>query len=153
MRWHQDLPIDSEQKKFVIKHELIDESKSIITVQSFYMREVLLENTSGLQSDTIEGIIFDSEYPGIVDVHFTSGFDKINCRWVPVLMSLIFGRTKEHYASHFKSLFASYGEEINSSWESFTAVFPGTTMDWSAALGAGFLEALLDHAFIYSHWK
>ena len=94
MRWHQDLPTGSEKKKFVIKHELIDETESIITVQSEYMREVLLEGASGLQSDTIEGVIFDSEYPGIVDVHFTSSFDKINCRWVPVLMSTNFWQNK-----------------------------------------------------------
>ena len=93
------------------------------------MKEVLLEGASGLQSDTIEGAIEDSEFPGEGHVHFTSAHDSINCKWVPVLMSLLFGKSKNHCKSHWKSLFASHGEEVNKSWKTFTEHFPGTTVD------------------------
>ena len=107
------------------------------------MREVLREGASGLQTDTIEGVIHSTEYAGVADVHFTTAFDRINCVWVPVLMSLIFGRTKAHYAAHFKKLFESYN--TNNDWDSFQDAFTGVTIDWSAAEGSGFLDALLEH--------
>ena len=52
----------------------------------------------------------------------------------------------QHYSAHWQQLFQSYGDEVNDSWNTFTNVFPGVTMDWSAALGAGFIDALLNHA-------
>jgi len=37
------------------------------------MNEVLLEACGGLQSDTVEGVIYDMDYDGHCDIHFTSG--------------------------------------------------------------------------------
>ena len=110
------------------------------------MREVLLEASSGLQSDTVEGVIHDPQYSGNVDIHFTSSYDCYLQKWVPVFISLIFGRTKNHYASHWKSLFKSYGDEVNESWNAFKNKFPGVTLDLSDALGTSFNEILFEHA-------
>ena len=110
------------------------------------MREVLLEAMSGLQSDTVEGVIHDPQYSGNVDIHFTSSYDCYLQKWVPVLISLISGRTKNHYAPHWKSLFNSYGDEVNESSNAFKNKFPGVTLDWSDALGTSFNEVLFEHA-------
>ena len=144
LQFTKDLP----EKTFIVKAELVKLDEAIITLQSNYMREILHEANSGMQSDTVEGVIDDPEFTGTIDVHFTSAYDFILERWVPVLISLIFGRSKKHYGSHWRSLFHSYGDSINTSWQSFAAIFPGVTVDWSDALGMSFMEELYDHATI-----
>ena len=39
------------------------------------MREALLEASSGLQSNTVEGVIHDPQYSGNVDIQFASSYD------------------------------------------------------------------------------
>ena len=121
---------------------------NIITMQSPYMREVLQEATAGFQSDTIEGIIRDPNYyASTVDLHFTTGYDRITDRWVPVLISIIFGRTKQSYSQHWQALFNLAGERENiTSWSDFQDHFSGVTCDWSQALGQSYLETLQDFA-------
>ena len=141
LEFYQDLPED-----FIVHMELLSADANIITMQSPYMREVQLEASSGLESDTVEGIILDQEYSkGPVDIHFTSAYDKYLKRWVPVLISIIFGRSKKHYYSHWKSLFEVYKCDIFS-YDDFIDTFPGVTMDWSDAEGLSFLDALVDFA-------
>ena len=117
-------PIPDE---FILEVNLTSATDAIITLQSSYVREVFLEPSSGLQSDTLEGVIHDPQYSGNVDIHFTSSYDCCLQKWVPVLISLIFGRTKNHYASHWKSLFNSYGEEVNESWNAFKKISRSNT--------------------------
>ena len=73
--------------EFILDVNLTSASDAIITLQSSYMREVLLEPLSGLQSDTVEGVIDDPKYSGNVDIHFTSSYDCYLPKWVPVLIS------------------------------------------------------------------
>ena len=84
--------------------------------------------------------------PGNVDICFTSSYDCYLQKWIPVLSSLIFGRTKIHYASHWTSLYNSYGDKVNESWNALKNKFPGVTLDWSDALGTSFNEVLFEHA-------
>lgn len=79
------------------------------------------------------------------DVHFISTFDTTLVRWVPVMISIVFGRTKETYQEIFQCLLDKFSENLFS-WEDFTSSFPGCTMDWSQAEGAGFKLALAKHA-------
>ena len=129
--------------QFILDVNLTCATDAIITLQSSYMRQVLLEALSGVQSDTVEGVIHDPQYSGNVNIQFTSSYDCYLQKWVPVL---IFGRTKNHYASHWKSLFNSNGDEVNESWNAFKNKFPGVTLDWSDALGTSFNEVLFGHA-------
>ena len=131
--------------EFILEVNLTIATDVFITLQSSYLREVLLEALSGLHSDTVEGVIHDAQYSGNVDIHFTSSYDCYLQKWVPLLISLIFGRTKNHYASHWKSLFDSYGDEVNESWNAFKIKFRGVTLDWSDALGTSFNEVLFEH--------
>ena len=84
MTWHNDLPKDDERYGFCVQFQILDKKRQIISFQSSYMREVLSEFSGGLQTDTIEGVIFDAEFSGMVFIHFTSAYDKLNLRWVPV---------------------------------------------------------------------
>ena len=94
---------------FFIKVDLKSKDANVISVQSPYMKAILNEQNSGLQTDTVEGVIQDRSYTkGPVDIHITSAYDSILQRWVPVLVSIIFGRTKKHYSSHWLTLFESY---------------------------------------------
>jgi len=127
---------------------LVRTNHNIITMQTPYMKAVLNEAVSGLQSDTVEGVIHDLEYGGgTVDLHITSALDPYLKRWVPVLISIIFGRAAPVYFSHWVSLFDSY-EKVET-WEDFANIFPGITMDWSVAMEQSFFDALLEHA--HSH--
>ncbi len=128
-----------------------DDDMSIISLQTPYMREVLLEATSGLQTDTVEGVINDISFSGKIDIHFTSAYEPILRRWVPVLISILFGREKQDYHSHWITLFESYGAEANKDYESFKKAFPGVTTDWSSSLGLAFIDAIKCHA--RSMWR
>ena len=137
----------NKHQHFIVDADIVHVNCQHITMQSQYMVEVLREGMSGLQSDTVEGVIDDSDYPsGNIAIHITSAYDRLLERWVPVLISIIFGRTKEHYMEHWKNLFKSYGDDVNQSWESLCQTFPGVTVDWSTALGhQSFIECLLCH--------
>jgi len=63
--------------------------------QTDYMQQVLGEANSGLQSDMVEGVIHDPDFDGKIDIQFTSAFDDIVQRWVPVLITVMFGRSKQ----------------------------------------------------------
>jgi hypothetical protein len=89
-------------------------------------------------------VIHDHDYSGKIDIQFTSGYDCVLRRWVPVLISVIFGRTKKHFAAHWKWLFESYG--CQDDWQQFTTLFPGLTLDWSDAEGESFLDELVSFA-------
>ena len=127
-------------------------SPTIITMQSPYMRDVLQEASAGFQSDTIEGIIRDPNYvASTVDLHFTTGFDRITGRWVPVLISIVFGRSKESFVPHWDALlaYAIPEEQEITTWEAFKNHFPGVTCDWSQALGQSYLEVLEQFAHTF----
>jgi hypothetical protein len=138
-----ELNLDIEDD-FFVQVDMRSKDSNLISMQTPYMKEVLLEAASGLQSDTVEGLIHEVEFSGKCDIHFVSCYDHILCRYVPVLMSIIFGRSKTHYAASWQSLFKSY--DSFTSWEEFKANFPGTTLDWSDAEGLSFVQTLLKHA-------
>ena len=91
LQWHDQLPAKWHQKV-----EIFDAGKQHITMQNDHMRKDLRERASGLQSDTVEGVIHDDEFAGNIDLHITSCFDMILQGWVPVLISV-----KRHYAEHW----------------------------------------------------
>lgn len=137
---NHDLP-----QEFFTKIDLTSKDANVIIMQSPYMKQVLNEAAGGLQADTVEGVLFEQEYRhGPVDIHFISAFEEKLQRWVPVLMAIIFGRTKKHYAATWMALFESYEGVKN--WESFHSKFTGVTLDWSQALGISFLEAVVEFA-------
>ena len=130
----------AHKEDFLLDFKLTGNVK-IITLQSNYMKTVLHEHSSSLQSDTMEGVILEPDWNGSMSIHFTSQYDQVIQRWVPVLASIIFGRTKADYALHWKTLLGLYPANT---WGDFASVFPGVTVDWSDALGSSFLDAMGD---------
>jgi len=123
--------------------DLLGPSNNIITMQTPHMKSALNQGASGLQSDTVEGVIHDFECTsGTVDIHFTSALDPVQQRWMPTLVSVIFGRAAPFFNSHWNSLFNSY--ENVSTWEEFSNIFVGITVNWSQATEQSFLDSLLD---------
>ena len=118
----------------------LDPNSMVITMQTPSMEELLRKNCSAIQSDTLEGAVHDVDFDGEIAIHFTSCFDPICDRWVPVLVSIIFGKSHRHYFKHWQAFFACFNHIT--SWKQFEGEFYGVTIDWSDALGSSFLEAL-----------
>ena len=120
-------------------------SKPIIHLQSEFMRSILNnEEHSGFQSDTIEGVIYDLDHADEeISIHFTSGFDPVLGRWVPVLMSILFGRSANEYCDHWKRLLSTFKAD---NWKQFKATFPGITVDWSEGERKGHVKAFKEFA-------
>ena len=66
-------------------------------------------------------------------------FDRSGPGWVPVLISILFGKTASDYHFHFEYLLSCY-EFV--SWKDFQERFPGNTCDFSDALRIGFFDAV-----------
>ena len=61
---------------FILECQLIGDIK-IITLQSNYMKTVLHEHASALQSDTMEGVILEPDWSNPLSIHFTSQYDQV----------------------------------------------------------------------------
>ena len=67
-------------------------SCSYILMQTVDMKDVLNSTPCGLETDTIEGFLYASDYEHGVDLHVTGVYDPLLHRCVPVLVSILFGR-------------------------------------------------------------
>ena len=117
----------------------------IIHMQSDFMRAIMNQEhlVGSLQSDTIEGVIYDLDHQEKqICIHFTSAFDSVLARWVPVLMSILFGRSSKDYYEHFKFLLNAFTAK---NWQQFETSFPGITVDWSEAEQNGIVDAVTNH--------
>ena len=131
-----------DMKTTFFKDVCMDHECMSITMQTPSMEEILKQNCGSVQSDTLEGVMQELDFEGNIDLHFTSCFDPICDRWVPVMVSIIFGRSKRHFHRHWTVFFSSFAH--CGTWSDFESNFFGATMDWSDALGNAFLEALCD---------
>ena len=84
-----------------------DPSKSILPIihmQSQFMRDIANSKHIGssFQSDTIEGVVSDIDHlHKEINIHFTSAYDTVLGKWVPILMSFLFGRSHREYYAHW----------------------------------------------------
>jgi len=112
-----------------------------ICMQNKGMLKLLSEMASPMQTDSVHGFVYyhsdalpqsflyESKDPALrskadysneeINITFTSIFDDVLGRTVPVLVSLLFGKTADHYKVHFLQLFESL--EV-STFEEFEAV-------------------------------
>ena len=119
-----------------------------ITVQTPFMKERLMARESSLQTDSVEGFIVDDNCPAI-NLAITSGHCLLLSRHVPLLISILIGKTANHYECHFRSLFTTLNlpPEL-AKWSSGDNAFPGNTCDFSDAERFGFEQALRAHCAI-----
>ena len=135
------------EDNFIRKFDVLGKNPHII-LQDDDMIKQLSEGGSPMQTDTVEGFLVEHSMQKIPNLTITSGYDFILERWVPLVISILFGKTANDYKNHFDYIFANF---LRDSWDDFEADFPGNTSDFSAALHKGFQESLKEFAYKKYH--
>ena len=106
------------------------------------MMRLLIQGESPIQTDTIEGFLLpEANATKSPNITISSCFDVIlNC-WVPVCVSLLFGKSERDYKNHFNQVFLSFKCE---SFDEFKEIFPANTSNFSEAMRLEFFSALKD---------
>lgn len=113
-----------------------------VSIQTQFIRDRVSEVLQTcLQTDSVHGIVSEPEFSDI-NVTFTTGRCPILNRTFPVLISILHGKTAEHYERHFIALFKSLPYVTYSDFES---KFPGMTCDLAESLRVGFEQAIQTH--------
>jgi hypothetical protein len=122
-----------------------------IVLMTPFMQDRLRERNSSFQTDTIEGFLFDEHCP-TANVTMTSGFCPLLNHNIPLVISLLMGKSATHYAAHFAVILRALEMPTDIAfWESDPdKSFPGTTCDFSDAKRCGFEKALRKHCTISS---
>ncbi|XXQ31559.1 Uncharacterized protein PBTT_02017 [Plasmodiophora brassicae] len=118
-------------------------------IQTNFMRERLKARESALQSDSIEKLhIIGASRDAYrnATITMTTGHCPLLQRNIPVLISLLYGKSADHYAFHFDSLFQSM--QMPRNLDEWGDTFPGNTCDFSDAERAGFETALREYCSI-----
>ena len=127
-----------------IRAECLTVDNPFIVMQDQDMISILQAAEGPVQTDTVEGFIFDPELrEREVNLTVTSAYDYLLQRWVPVCVSLLFGKSTDDYRNHWKQIFSCYPV---SSWDEFVNLFPGNTSDFSDAIRKSFFEELKELA-------
>ena len=114
--WEQDIG-----KEFLM-NKCFDSKNACISIQFPHMQLIAKDNRKyAFQTDTLENWIQDIKHPNM-SVTVTSTYCELLGRHVPVFMSITYGRTANHYQSHFEK-FIQYLEY--QSFEEFKETFPG----------------------------
>ena len=116
-----------------------------ITCITEFQQECLQNLCSSLQTDTIEGFVADKECPN-ANVTMTTAFNCVLNRNVPVVISILMGKTEHHYKAHFTALFQAMN--LSTDFGSWEGEFPGNTCDFSDAERAGFQAAVRQYCHI-----
>lgn len=112
-----------------------------ISIQTSAIAKYTSDLSTPMQSDSVHGFVVDSNFTD-VNTTFTSCWSP-PIQWnLPLLISIIFGKTTEHYKCHFLALLQSLPF---STWAEFDAGFPGMTCDFSDAERNGFEAAIRSH--------
>ena len=105
--------------------------------------EVLLKNMSTcLETDSVEGFISEPNLPQKINVTFTSGFDPTLGKWVPLVISILFGKSEQDYKIHWDYVFSVFESQSSSD---FYEKFPGNVCDMSDALRKLFYNSLKEY--------
>ena len=126
---------------FLRAHDLLGTNPHIIFMDD-EMEKLLLEANTCLETDSVEGFIEEPAIKKNINVTFTSGYDALLDRWVPLCISILFGKTEADYKNHCKEVFKSYKV---GSWKEFKTLFPGNVCDMSDALRKSFFSTMKDH--------
>ena len=116
-----------------------------ITCITEFQHECLQNLRSSLQTDTIEGFVADKDCPN-ANVTMTAAVNVVLNRNIPVVISILMGKTEHHYKAHFTNLFQAM--KLSTDIGSWEGTFPGNTCDFSDAERAGFQSALRQHCNI-----
>ena len=112
------------------------------------MKQLLELGQSPLLTDTVEGFILEPSFASEINVTMTSTLDPALNRFVPVLISILFWKSKADYKIHWCQVLKPFK---CTSWEDFKNQFPGNTSDMSDAIRKAFVSELQQLG--REHWK
>lgn len=100
-----------EHERFIVSTS-IELANSHICTMTKWQIDLLHQFSGPLQADAVEGFI---SIPDNASVVITSGFHETLQRHVPLVQTIVYGKTHGHYAAHFRALFKHLDCEIASS--------------------------------------
>ena len=129
---------------FLRKHCIVPPTPHLI-MQDQDMIDLISNQECAFETDTIEGFLWD---PGMGDlqqpnVTVTSTFDPCLERWVPVCISILFGKSTADYTLHWDQFFRCLPY---TSWQLCKGLFPGNTSDFSDAIRKAFTISFKKYA-------
>ena len=134
-KWEDDIGL-----KFIQSTNVARESEGAIIFQFPHMADIAKENDLyAFQTDSLEGWVQDEEYQAMT-VTITAAYSKVLERHAPVLLSVTYRRTAEHYKAHFDVFLKKLGYSI---FDEFKNTFPGMICDFSQAEKKGFKLSIL----------
>jgi len=123
--------LESELGNKFIQSSSIAGGDGHISIQmAFFLQEYIPTLKEGMQSDSVHGWVVDPHFND-VNITFTSTHCSVIERTVPVLISVMYGKSADHYEAHFLALLQSLPYMT---WDDFQDQFPGMTCDFSDAL-------------------
>lgn len=69
------------------------------------MEHILNTTRTCSQTDSIEGFIEDADLNDQINITFTSSYDDLLHRWVPLCIHILFGKSALHYKVHWNYVF------------------------------------------------
>ncbi len=127
---------ESDDKKAFVRHSSVNADKGFVFIAQDWMLKMMKGLTAPLSTDAVEGLI---KQPPNTSLLCTVGFCPELQRVVPVAISIILGKSSEHYKQHFTALLE--GMELDVA-ESGIPTWNGMVADFSAAQAKAFEETL-----------
>ena len=95
------------------------------------------DSPSPIETDTLEGKCKAIYHQNEMNITVTSTWCSIRKKQVPVMVTILFGKSKEAYDVHWSAFFQHYASN-KETIDQFFHEFPGNTSDFSDALRLGF---------------
>jgi hypothetical protein len=130
---------ESDSQRAFVRGSSINADKGFISVAQDWMRAALDGNRSPISTDAVEGLISSPENSSLL---CSVGFSNVLQRVVPWAITIILGKTTEHYQAHFSLLFAAMNLEVN---EEGLVDWDGNVADFSLAQAKAFTETLAEY--------
>lgn len=129
--------------KLIRKSNIAGEFPHLI-FQDDDMQKMMKVPTGPFQTDSIEGFVEElSCEEKQINLTITSIFDMLIQRWVPICISMLFGKSAGDYRQHWKQVFSCIKGD---NWEEFDKNFIGNTSDMSDAIRKAFYAEYKDMA-------
>ena len=118
----------------ILKSSSLSPKNAHLTIIDHESECIIEMNKHPYQTDSVHDFIYDSSYSPVttksdeVNVTITSTYDEILKKAVPICVSIMFGKTEEHYKSHFLAFLCCFPPK--DTLQSFIDKFPGNTCDF-----------------------
>ncbi|GJJ70541.1 hypothetical protein EMPS_02890 [Entomortierella parvispora] len=112
-----------------------------ICVQTEFLRQRCRGPLTHMQTDSFHGAVFEIHIKD-ANITCTVAYCAFAAKVIPIVISVLFGKSAEHYKRHFSVVLQSLEYK---SWEEFDDNFPGMTCDFSDAERKGFQAAIAEH--------